>query len=360
MPFPKAMLPQEFLNKTVLGNSVWDYLISLGVFTLIMTCLSIFKGTVLRRIKKMAERTRTDVDDLIVEIIQSIAWPFYVILSLYIASRFIWIPTSARSIVYYLFIIGVAYYLVKAVNRVIEFGATVVVEKKQKEIQRFDPSLIAILARIFKAVVWISAALIILQNFGYNISTLVAGLGIGGVAIAFALQNILSDIFASFSIYFDRPFETGDFIVVGKDMGTVKKIGIKSTRIQTLQGQELVISNKELTNIRVHNYKKMSERRVSFSFGVEYNTSIEKLREIKQIIRDILAKMEMARLDRVHFKEFGDSSLNFEVIYYVKSPDYGVFMDTQESINLEIKEKFEQHGIEFAYPTQTIYLNKSS
>jgi len=197
-----------------------------------------------------------------------------------------------------------------------------------------------------------------LSNFGYNISTLIAGLGIGGVAIALALQNILTDIFASFSIYFDKPFQTGDFIIVGNDLGVVKKIGIKTTRLQTLQGEELVISNKELTETRIHNYKKMQKRRIVFNFGLTYDTSSAKLKKVLQILKGIIDKIEIAELDRVHFNKFGDFSLNFEVVYYLASSDYNEYMDTQQAINLAIKEKFEKDGIKFAYPTQTVFVNK--
>ena len=185
-----------------------------------------------------------------------------------------------------------------------------------------------------------------------------AGLGIGGIAIAFALQNILSDIFASFSIYFDKPFKVDDFIIIGDDKGVVKKIGIKSTRIQTLQGEELVISNKELTESRVHNYKKMERRRIVFVFGVTYETPTEKVKKIPSIIKDIIEKTELADIDRVHFKEFADFSLNFEVVYYLKTSDYAEYMDTQQEINLAMKEHFEKEQIEFAYPTQTVFVHK--
>ena len=215
-----------------------------------------------------------------------------------------------------------------------------------------------VLKKVVKGVLWAIAIIIVLSNFGYNVSTLAAGLGIGGIAIAFAFQAILGDIFASFSIYFDKPFKIGDFILIGNDMGTVKHIGIKTTRIQTLQGQELIVSNKELTETRVHNYKKMERRRISFTFGVEYDTKLKKLEKILEIVKEIFKKIKIADLDRVHFKQFGDFSLNFEVVYYVNKPDYLEYMDTQQEINFALKERFEKESIEFAFPTQTIYVNK--
>jgi small-conductance mechanosensitive channel len=200
----------------------------------------------------------------------------------------------------------------------------------------------------------------ILSSLGYNISALLAGLGIGGIAVAFALQTILADIFASFSIYFDKPFRVGDYIVVGNDRGTVKHIGIKTTRIKSLEGPELVISNKELTSSRIHNYKKMEKRRISFTIGIVYETPLEKVKKAKEIIENVIKDQKMAELDRVHFARFGDFSLEFEIVYYMLSTDYKDYMDTQEKINLKIKEEFEKEGIEFAYPTQKIYLGKDS
>jgi small-conductance mechanosensitive channel len=191
------------------------------------------------------------------------------------------------------------------------------------------------------------------------------GLAIGGAAtaivIGFALQHVLSDFFSAFSIYFDKPFEIGDFIIVGDYSGTVTKIGMKSTRVQLLQGEELVLANSELTKTSIRNFKKMKRRRINFSFGVTYDTPLKKLKMIPEIIKKIInpEKLEhVHRLDRIHFTEFGDFSLNFEVVYYMKSQDYVKYRDTQQEINFRIKEAFEKEGIEMAFPTQTIFLNK--
>jgi small-conductance mechanosensitive channel len=256
-----------------------------------------------------------------------------------------------------IFIIFILAFIV--LQKIIDYGFKKLLKKRQQEDQgKFDPHVINLFRKMTRIVLWGIALLIFLQNLGYDITALVAGLGIGGIAIAFALQNILSDIFSSFTIYFDKPFEVGDFIIIGNDMGTVKAIGIKSTRIQTLQGQELVVSNKELTETRINNYKKMEKRRIVFDFGVVYKTPTEKLRKIPQIVKKIIDDIEITDLDRVHFDKFGDSSLSFEVVYYIKNSEYNVYMDTQQDINLKIKEQFEKEGIEFAYPTQTIFLNK--
>ena len=198
-----------------------------------------------------------------------------------------------------------------------------------------------------------------LSNLGINVTSLVAGLGVGGIAIAFALQNILNDLFSSFAIYFDKPFVVGDFIKIGEHAGTVEKVGIKTTRIRSTTGEELIISNRELTSARVQNFKRLNERRSIFTIGVVYETTAEKLRRIPSIIQTIIESQSLNRFDRVHFKTFGDFSLNFEVSYYVQTTDYKKFMDTQEIVNLKIVEAFEKEGISMAYPTQTIYLEKT-
>ena len=219
-------------------------------------------------------------------------------------------------------------------------------------------SALRFMGNMAKAVLWILGLLLFLSNLGINVTSLVAGLGIGGIAIAFALQNILSDLFSSFAIYFDKPFQVGDFIMIGTDMGEVIKVGIKTTRIKTLRGEELVISNQELTSSRVQNFQKMKERRVEFALGVTYETETKKLKKIPEIIEGIIKEEKSARFDRCFFKEFGDFALIFDVVYYVSSGDYMDYARANQSIFLKIKEAFEKEGIDFAYPTQSIYLMK--
>ncbi len=214
------------------------------------------------------------------------------------------------------------------------------------------------LGKIVRVLVWVIAGLLVMSNLGYNISTLLAGLGIGGLAIAFALQKIFEDIFASFSIFFDKPFQQGDYILIGADSGVVQHIGIKSTRIQTLQGEELIVSNTELTTARVHNYKRMEERRIVFNIGVEYGTNNAKMKQIPEIVKNAITKAKLAKFDRVHFNAFLDSALNFEIVYYMRSSDYTKYMDTQQEINLDIKQSFEKAKIEMAFPTQTVFVKK--
>ncbi|HEV7226556.1 MAG TPA: mechanosensitive ion channel family protein, partial [Pirellulales bacterium] len=190
-------------------------------------------------------------------------------------------------------------------------------------------------------------------------SALVAGLGVGGIAIALAAQNVLGDLFASLSIVLDRPFILGDFIAVGDFSGAVEHIGLKTTRLRSLSGEQLVFSNADLLQSRIRNYKRMYERRIQFTFGVAYGTSRDQLTAIPGMIREAIAAHEKTRFDRAHFKSFGDSALIFEAVYYVLSPDYNLYMDIQQAINLTLLQGFAAAGIDFAFPTQTIYVHKA-
>ncbi len=219
---------------------------------------------------------------------------------------------------------------------------------------------ITFLGFVARIILWVIVLLLILDNLGVNITGLVAGLGIGGIAVALAVQNVLGDLLASLSIVLDKPFVIGDFVVVDSLSGTIEHIGLKTTRIRSLSGEQLIFSNNDLLKSRIRNYKRMSERRVVFGFGVVYQTSLDKLKSIKEIVSDIIRKEENARFDRVHFKEYGDSSLNFEVVYFVTNPEYSTYMDVQEAINQEIFRRFEEEGIEFAYPTQTLLIQREA
>ncbi len=350
----------SILSYNFFGSTIQDYLIAIGVFAISLIILKTFKLVALRKIKKLTSQTQTEIDDLFFNIINDLGWSLYLLFSLFLAVRFVNFPSWLENAVDYALIIMAVYYAVKSLQAIVDFGVQKTVKgMEQKEGKAsFDPSVVKLLSKIAKTILWVVALVIVLQNLGYNVSTLAAGLGLGGLAVAFAIQAILADIFASFSIYFDRPFRVGDFIIVGDDMGTVSKIGIKTTRMTSLTGEELVISNKELTESRIHNYKKMKERRIAFSFGVLYETPNNKLRKIPKIIERIITGIDLVRLDRVNFKSFGDFGLNYEVVYYLNSSDYNDYMNIQEEINLQIKEAFEKEGLEMAYPTQTVYLNK--
>ncbi|MFW6220220.1 MAG: mechanosensitive ion channel family protein [Nanoarchaeota archaeon] len=349
----------EDFNTSIAQNSGNDYLYSIILFFSLILFFKLFKLFVSYRISKKEKNKDYIYKRIIVEIFKSLNWPLFFVFSLYISSIFfIKLPNFLiQSYFYILLIVGI-YYAVKVAFRVLDLVINLKIEKKTKENLSEGVSFLDVLRILIKAFILILALLMLLSNLNFNISSLIAGLGIGGIAIAFALQSILSDLFSSFSIYFDKPFTEGDFIIIGEDMGVVKKIGIKSTRIQTLQGQELIVSNKELTSIRINNYNKMSKRRIAFFIGVEYSTPKKKLEKIPKIIEKIIQKIELSEFDRAHFKSFGDFSLNYEIVYYVDTSDYTKYMDIQQQINLALVSAFEKEKIEFAFPSRTIYLKK--
>ena len=213
---------------------------------------------------------------------------------------------------------------------------------------------------ILSLVIWSIALIFILDNLGFKISAVVAGLGIGGIAVALAAQTVLGDLFSYFVIFFDKPFEIGDFIIVGDKIGSVEYIGIKTTRIRAISGEQLVFSNTDLTNSRIHNYKKMERRRVVFKLGVVYQTPYSSLKKIPEIVESIINTQKDVVFDRGHFANYGDFSLNYEFVYFINGADYNQYMDIQQAINLEIFKKFNEEGIEFAYPSQTLFLNKAN
>jgi small-conductance mechanosensitive channel len=248
-------------------------------------------------------------------------------------------------------ILVVTFIITRITNVLISWYA----EESIKRGRNVSNHILFILKKVVQVVVYGFAFVIILGVFRIDLSGIIVGLGVGGIAIALALQNVLSDALSAFSIYFDGTFAIGDFIIVGDYAGTVTKIGIKSTRLQLLQGEELIISNKELTSKYVRNFKKLKKRRITFTVNVSCDTPIEKLKKIPEIIAEIIKQTKMTALGTVHFRKFSDFSFDFDVVYYVKTGEYTKYLDIQQRINFEILEEFEKEKIEMPYPTQKIF-----
>lgn len=215
-----------------------------------------------------------------------------------------------------------------------------------------------LLTQLFSIGIWISAGFVVIQTLGINLTGLLGGLGIATVIAGFALQNVLADFFAFFSIHFDRPFEVGDFVIVDTDMGTVMKVGIQSTRLRTLEGQELTLPNRKLVESRINNYRRMQNRRIVFRINVVLNTPTSKLRKIPDWIKAIIEDMEQTSVERVHFKEIDDTAYRFEVVYHVEDSDYTLFMDIQQELNLQILEKLQKEKVQLAQPLLNVELRK--
>lgn len=338
---------------TIGENSIAKYIEALVIVIGVIVLFKIIQRILISRLRRISKKTHTDIDDLIVHVVESFKAPFYYVLALYLALGYLTFPQVVDNAASIIFILFLSYYGIQAVQIIIEYIIFKAIQKKDND--RVPVRMIQTTVRI---VVWSLGILFILSNFGIEVTSLIAGLGIGGVAVALALQNILGDLFSSFAIYFDKPFEIGDFIVVGEHMGIVERVGIKTTRIRALQGEEIVIPNKELTSTRIQNFKKMRERRVVFLFGIVYGTPNEKIRKIPDIVKKAVEKENHARFERSHFKDFGDSCLHFESVYYILSGNYNEYMDIQERINLSVKEAFEIERIDMAFPTRTIYIEK--
>lgn len=348
----------NFGDKIILNNEIRHWIIFMVILLGSVIVLRLFQRLAINRIKKLSASTKTTIDDFIVKIIQSSIMPLLYVLAFYFSLKYIEMPARADRLVYIVILLLSTFFISKAIISFISYTFQQAVFKTGKNEQREKQAKGILL--IIKVLIWLIGALFVIDNLGYDITTLVAGLGIGGIAIALAAQTILGDLFSYLVIFFDKPFEIGDFIIFQDKMGTIEYIGIKTTRIRTLGGEQLVCSNTDLTNSRVHNYKRMRERRVDFSIGVVYNTAADKLENIPLLIKQAIETQENARFDRAHFKSFGNFSLDFEVIFYVLTPDYTTYMDIQQKINLKIFKLFETNQIEFAFPTQTIFVSNQN
>ncbi len=348
---------EDILMYKVWHNSVRDYLLAFLLFLAIFVVTKLFKRLVVSRCSELAKKTSNHFDDELAVVVRDISGLFYYVLALYFPLRMLTTLDWIEQTLHVVFLVVVAFELVKIAQAFAGFGLKSLAGRghmKEKEAHTTFQGL----RIIINILLWIVGVLLVLSNLGVNVSSLVASLGIGGIAVALAVQNILADMFSSFSIYFDRPFSVGDYIVVGTDEGTVKKIGLKTTRIETLQGEELVISNKELTSARIQNFKKLRNRRVAFSLALVYETANVKLQKVNEIVKKVIDDVDNVEFSRSHFKTFGDHSLDFEVVYYVLSSEYVEYMNKQQEINFGIKEAFEKEKIEMAFPTQTVHVKK--
>lgn len=343
------MIINDTLNYTIWNNTIAEYLTSLGIFFIGVILTFIVKKIVLRSLEKR-------VDELLLSSIGKFIFPIFYIGALYVALEYLTLTETTSSVLKSCGLIVITYLIV----RVIFIGIHLAIQyylKHSKNAEYRERQLKGIQA-LLNIIVWVIAIIFVLDNLGVKITAVVAGLGIGGVAVALAAQTILGDLFNYFVIFFDKPFEIGDFINIGDKMGVVEKIGIKTTRIRALGGEQMVFSNTDLTDSRIHNYKKMEKRRIVFKLSVVYQTPLEQLKQIKVIVKEIIERQSDVVFDRGHFANYGDFSLNYEFVYYLNGADYNKYMDTQEAINLEIFEAFQKAGIEFAYPTQTLIMNK--
>jgi small-conductance mechanosensitive channel len=305
-------------------------------------------------VEALTTRTRNDVDDLLAHLLRRTSGLFVLLISLWAASATLSLSAVAEGRMRSLVVIGFALQAAFWGSAVVAFF----IDRYRERQIRIDPgsaTAIGALSFVGRGLVWLLAVLLVLDNLGIDVTALVTGLGIGGLAVALALQNVLSDLFASLAIVLDKPFVVGDFLVVGDAMGSVEYVGLKTTRLRALSGEQIVLSNSDLLASRIRNYQRMSERRVVFQLGVTYDTPNAALAGIPAMVRDIVEGHPHTRFDRCHFKAYGASSLDFETVFYMLTSDYNAYMDVQQAINLEILARFRAEHIEFAFPTRTVF-----
>jgi len=352
-------LIDQNLDIEIYQNTLEEWIIALATAFLIFLITRILKQIVFRNLSKTASTTTTIWDDMVVELITRIRASVLLLVAVYFGSLKLELPDIVHMVINRTVILVLLLQIGIIGSRAIRFWFDHY-KKLKMETNAGAVTTLGTLSIGSVIALWVILFFVALDNLGVDITALVAGLGVGGIAVALAVQNILGDLFASLSIVLDKPFVMGDFIIVDSYMGTVEHVGLKTTRLRSLSGEELVFSNTDLLKSRIRNYKRMYERRVVFSLGVVYQTSHGQLTEVPGMIREIIESRKSVRFDRAHFKDYGAYSLNFEVVYYVLNPDYNIYMDTQEAINLAIYRRFEDAGIEFAYPTRTLYVERES
>ncbi|MFH0858143.1 MAG: mechanosensitive ion channel family protein [Candidatus Omnitrophota bacterium] len=339
------------------GNSFLAYLIFVSILFMGFLVVKIFEHILIKHLKKWAEKTITTFDDFVIRAIKRIGVPLAYFGVFYLGIDTLTLNPLFKKIINIAAIGILTLAAVRFGIALISYGFEFYLSKREEN-STLKRSLDGILV-VIKVVIWGLAIVYFLDNLGFKITAVIAGLGIGGVAVALAAQAVLGDLFSYFAILFDRPFEIGDFIIIGDHLGTVENIGIKTTRIRSLSGEQLIFSNTDLTNSRVRNYKRMEKRRVVFKLGVTYQTTSKQVKAIPKIIENIIKNVGDTIFDRAHFLSYGDFALIFEIVYYVLGSDYNKYMDIQQEINFAIKEKFEAEHIDFAYPTQTLYVTKA-
>ncbi len=348
---------QSFFALEFLGNTVQTYAIARGIFFAVIIGLWILKTVVVKRLRRLAERTATDIDDFLIGLPRHVGPVTYFVLALYLATRSLVLPDNLERVIHILFVVILTFKIIQTAQEIAAF----LLRKWAARAEPDDPTsavVVTNMIKVLRVALWATGVIFVLDNLGIHVTSIVAGLGIGGVAVALAAQSLLGDAFSSFAIFVDKPFKVGDFIIVGDLLGTVEHVGFKTTRVRSLGGEQLIFSNSDLTSSRIRNYKRMKTRRIVFTVGVTYQTTLEQVKAIPGIIEEIIKSHELAKFDRAHFKSFGDFALIFEAVYNVLAPEYNKYMDVQQSINEEIMEAFQKRGIEFAYPTQQLFVTQ--
>ncbi len=350
---------ENFLVINFFGNEISDYLIALLTLSFGIVAIKILGNIVLSRFKVWADKTANKLDNKIIGLFERHLIPLLYLGTFYVSISNLNLHPIFNNTLNALAVIIATFIGIRFVVSLAEYAFRLYWLTHRNDNVNLERSIDALLPAI-RTVVWGVGIIFLLDNLGFDISAVVASLGIGGVAIALASQGVLQDLFSYFSILFDRPFELGDFIILEDYMGSVEYVGIKTTRLKSIGGEEIIISNKDLTSSRIRNFKRMRTRRIAFNLSVAYETDLEHLELIPSIVKNAIEEIPCLVFDRAHFLNYGDFSLDYEIVYFVQTNDYNQYMDAQQQINLRIKDEFDKHGIKFAYPTQIHYLHNSS
>lgn len=346
----------DFLDQVYYNNTVRQYFTALGVIIGGAILVLALKKVIIKRLQAWAAKTPGTWDDFIIESISRFVVPILHWTIVYWAIHLLDLSKRTEHFIQIATSVVVTYFVLRLISSIV----MVVLKSEVRKQESGDIKIKQLggLMMIVNVFIWFLGIVFLLSNWGIEVTPIIAGLGIGGIAVALAAQNILGDLFSYFVIFFDRPFEAGDFITVDDKMGTIEYVGIKTTQIRALGGEQIIIGNSNLTNSRIHNYKRMVQRRIIFSLDVEYGTPTQTLRQIVPLLRTIIQKHKLTTFDRAHFAYYKDWSLRFEVVYFVLSADFNTYMDIQQEINFEIYEEFEKRKINFAFPTQSMVIRR--
>lgn len=332
------------LERIVFGNTVLAWLAAAGVTTLAAVVLVAVRAQGRRWFAARAESGHLRRGESLRGLFDGAQPWFLLTLAVFIGAQFVVIPPKADRLVDHTTIIVVIAQVAFWVSRAIRHWLVQqVAVKRQTDAEA--ATTVSVLGFFAQLALWSLVILLALENLGFNITTLLAGVGIGGVAMALAAQGILGDVLASVTIALDRPFAIGDAIAIDNVTGTVEHVGLKTTRLRSVSGEQVILANTDLLKARVRNFKRLSERRVEFTLGVAYDTSPAKLALIPGFIRKAIEAQPATRFDRAHFKKYGEAALIFEAAFYFSNPDYNRYMDAQQAINLDIYRRLQQTGI---------------
>jgi len=347
----------ELLDQKFGGNTLADWALAALAFLVTFTVLPLLKSYLIRLVKRPTQVSTFGAVKLLLRLIPRTSRLFTWVVALNAADRFLDLPIKIAHALHVLILIGIWFQLGLWAMTTVDYF----LERKQRERGASDSGLassLGIINFVASAMIWSLVSLLALDNLGVNITALVAGLGVGGIAIALAVQTVLGDLLASLSIAIDKPFAVGDNLTLDDLNGKVEQIGIRSTRLRSVNGEQIIVSNADLLKSRVRNFGRMAERRSVLSIGITYETPRDKVQQVVGIIEQAIRAQQGVRLERCHFKEFGASSLNFEAVFFALDPQFDALMDAQHAINFRILDAFDKEGIEFAYPTQTVRIKR--